>query len=239
MNKLITYETLRRFTYSNDDICKGEIKGIVLEFIGLGNTVIYNDHTPEGVYFAEKGIIFVHPYCNPWSWMNDQAVAYVDEIIDVLFEKYDLGDDTPIISTGGSMGGQSALTYTAKAKRTPKACVTNCPVCDLVFHFSERPDLPRTLYSAFFDVSGTAEEAIATASPLHLANVMPKVKYVIFHCGRDNAVNIDSHSRKFVDKMKTIGHDVDFIVVPGCGHCALPPDVRAQFYDKVISAIEN
>ena len=57
-------------------------------------------------------------------------------------------ENIPVVSTGGSMGGQSALVYCAYSKRTPVACVANCPVCDTVFHFTERPDLPRTLYSA-------------------------------------------------------------------------------------------
>ena len=239
MDKIITYDNLKNFAYSNDEICKKPIKAIVLNFMGLGNTSMWNNNTSEGVFYANKGVIYVIPYCNPWAWMNNQAVAYVDEILDVLFKQYSLPENTPVISTGGSMGGQSALVYSAKAKRVPKACVTNCPVCDLPFHFTERPDLPRTLYSAFYDVDGSVETALATASPLHLVDVMPKIKYVNFHCTCDTAVNIDSHSRKFVDKMRKAGHNVEFIEVEGCTHCALPPNVLAQFYDKVINAIEN
>lgn len=44
--------------------------------------------------------------------MNHQTVRFVDEIIDVLFDTYHLPEGTAIVSSGGSMGGQCALTYT-------------------------------------------------------------------------------------------------------------------------------
>lgn len=42
MEKIITYDNIRRFAYSNDKIVKGEIRGIVLEFFGLGGTKMYD-----------------------------------------------------------------------------------------------------------------------------------------------------------------------------------------------------
>ena len=128
MDRIINCENLRSFTYVNDSICKKTIKGIVISFFGLGSMTMYDNDFAEGEFYAEKGILYVVPYNNPWAWMNNQAVKYTDEIIDVLIEKYDLNEDIPIVSTGLSMGGQSALVYTAKAKRTPVACVANCPV---------------------------------------------------------------------------------------------------------------
>lgn len=238
MEKLINYENLRSFAYSNDKICKKPIKGIVLEFFGLGGMNMFDEDTDMGKFYADMGILFVVPYNNPWAWMNPQAVGYTDEIIDVLFDKYELVS-IPIISTGGSMGGQSALVYTMYAKRTPVVCVANCPVCDLPFHFTERPDLPRTLYSAFYNESGTIGGALKKASPLHLAGDMPSVKYHIFHCDRDEAVNINSHSEKFVSEMKKFGHDISFDVVPGRGHCDLSEDMREKYREYIIGAIEK
>lgn len=152
------------------------------------------------MFYAEKGILYVEPYNNPWAWMNNQAVKYTDEIIDVLIEKYALDENIPIVSTGLSMGGQSALVYTAKAKRIPVACVANCPVCDVVYHFTERKDLPRTLYSSLFNEAGTLEDALKSISPLHLIDKMPNVKYHIFHCDEDKSVNIDAHSKKLNER---------------------------------------
>ena len=168
MEKIITINNLRNFAYCNNQICIKPIKGMVVSFFGLGGATIFNEDTEEGCRYAEKGILYLVPYQNPWAWMNKQTVDYIDELIDVLFKEYNLPGDLPIISAGGSMGGLSALVYTTYAKRTPVACVANCPVCDLPYHFTERPDLPRTLYSAFATYEGTMEDALRSASPLQL-----------------------------------------------------------------------
>lgn len=237
MEKIITYETLRRFAYVNDTICKKPIKGIVISFFGLGASQMYGSDFTDGEFYAEKGILYVVPYNNPWAWMNKQAVSYTDEIIDILIEKYSLSKNVPIVSTGESMGGQSALVYTVYAKHTPVACVANCPVCDVVFHFTEREDLPRTLYSSLFNETGTLEDALKSISPLHLIDKMPKVKYHIFHCNRDKAVNIDAHSEKFVLELQQRNYDITYDIADGRGHCDLTLEMKRTFAGYVIDSI--
>lgn len=239
MEKIINYDNLRYFAYSNDKICVKPIKGIVLSFLGLNSCLMHYADTDDGKYFAERGILYVIPYNNPWGWMNRQGVDYTDEIIDVLIDEYALSDDIPIVSSGGSMGGLSALVYTRYSKRTPVACVANCPVCDLVFHYGERDDLPRTLYSAFYHYDGDIDAAMKTASPLHLVGEMPKVDYHIFHCDADEAVNIDSHSKKFVEAMKNEGHSITFDIVHGRGHCDLTDEMRALYLRYCADAVEG
>ena len=239
MEKIINSENLREFAYVNDAVCKKEIKGVVIWFFGLGASNMIDDELEEGRTFGEKGILYVVPYTNPWAWMNNQTVAYTDEIVDVLFEKYNLPENTPIVSAGLSMGGQSALVYTVKAKRTPMACVVNCPVCDVVFHFTERKDLPRTLYSSLFNEAGTLENALESISPLHLVDKMPKAKYHIFHCDGDTAVNIDAHSKKLVAELEKRQHTVTFDVVEKRGHCDLTPDMKRKFAQYILCAIEG
>ena len=221
MNKIITYETIRSFAYVNDAICKKPIRGIVINFCGLNNKDMYDEDTNEGVYYGDEGVIYLHPYNNPWSWMNAQAIAYTDEIVDVLFEKYDLPKDTPVVSMGQSMGGLASLVYTRYAKRTPVGCIANCPVCDLVYHFTERPDLPRTIYSALWNEDGDIGEVMKKYSPVHLAPEMPDAKYYIFHCDKDKSVNLKLHSGKFVEAMKACGKDVEMEIIEGRGHCKL------------------
>jgi len=239
MEKIMTYENLRDFAYVNDKIVKSPIKGIVISFFGLGDTSMYAEDNADGIFWAERNVLYVVPYNNPWAWMNRQAIDYTDEILDILFEKYDLPKDLPIVSTGRSMGGQSAIVYTKYAKRTPAACVVNCPVCDMVFHFTERPDLPRTLYSAFFNAEGSLEEVLSASSPLHLAEKMPKVKYHIFHCDEDKAVNIDKHSKRFIKAMEDLGHSITFDIVNGRGHCDLTEEMWVKYREYCLKAIEG
>ena len=238
MEKIITAENFRNFAYVNDNICAKPIRGVVLEFFGLGGASMFWDETDAGKFYAERGILFIVPYNNPWAWMNRQAVAYTDELVDVMIGKHNLPDDAAIVSTGGSMGGLSALIYTAYAKRTPKACVANCPVCDLPYHFTERPDLPRTLYSAFWNYDGTMDDALRATSPLHLAiaGKMPDVKYTLFHCTADQAVNKEMHSDKFIAAMAE--RDVTYHVVPDRGHCDLTPEMWEMYRETIVAEAE-
>ena len=237
MEKIITYETLRNFAYSNDHLIKGEIKGIVLYFCGLGATGMHHSDSGDALEYAEKGIVYVIPYCNPWSWMNRQAVAYTDEIVSVLCKKYGLDSSVKIVSTGISMGGLSSLVYCAYANVTPCACVANCPVCDLPYHFTERPDLPRTLYSAFFEYDGDMQSAMRSCSPLHLVEKMPNINYTIFHCANDKAVNLEKHSKRFAEAMK-VAHTVQLTIVPLRDHCDLSAEARVDYKQAILREFE-
>lgn len=238
MKPQITFENLDSYAYSNASLCQ-EIRGIVLSFFGLGGMHMYSDHPQEAYRYASHGLLYVVPYNNPWAWMNRQAIAYTDEILDVIFAHFCLPASTPIVATGGSMGGLSAIVYCRYAKRTPTACVANCPVCDLPYHFTERPDLPRTIYSAFWNEPGDLDEVLARYSPLHLVVAMPKIPYTIFHCTADLAVNKDLHSDRFVAAMKETGHSITYHTVEGRGHCDLTPDMWECFFSTVIEATQG
>ncbi len=239
MERIMTYENLKSFAYVNDSVCEKPIRGIVIQFFGLGSQTRYPTDTVEGEFYGEKGMLYVYPYNNPWCWMNRQAVDFTDEIIDVLIDKYNLDKNIPIVSTGGSMGGQGALVYMAYTKHNTVACVANCPVCDVVYHYTERDDLPRTLYSAVYGMEGSLKDGLESISPLHLADKMPAAKYHIFHCTADNAVNIDSHSEKFVASMRALGHSITFDKVQGRGHCALTLKMKKLYAEYIVNAIEE
>ena len=238
MEKIITYENLRSFCYSNDKLITGEIRAIVLEFVGLGVSTVHTTDPGDAIDYAAEGILYVIPYYNPWAWMNRVSVRLTDEIVAVLCQKYALDRETvKIVSTGQSMGGLSALVYCAYADITPAMCVTNCPVCDLVYHFTERPDLPRTLYSAFGEYDGTLNEALSTASPLHLADKMPDIPYTVFHCTEDKSVSFEKHALPFVEEMK-VAHKIDLVRVPHRGHCDLPPEMRVAYKNSILKVLE-
>lgn len=238
MEKQITFDKIRYYTYLNDQVVKEPIKGIVISFFGLGCQSMYNGaDTTEGEFYGKDGILYVVPYNNPWGWMNRQEVDYTDEILDVIFDHFNLPESTPIVSTGGSMGGQCAITYMAYTKRTPVACVANCPVCDVAYHYTERVDLPRTLYSALYGTNGTLEDGLKSLSPVHLIKKLPRAKYHIFHCDTDDAVNIEKHSNLFVEKMKKECFDITYDIVKGRGHCDLDYDSKLKYAQYIKDAI--
>lgn len=230
---MITYDKLRLFAYSNDKLIKGDIRGLVVDFHGLGFNGILDEDPDDGLYFAERGIVYVIPYVDPWAWMNRVAVLTTDSIIGALEERY--GKELPVCSTGGSMGGQEALIFCLYSSKNVVSCVANCPVCDMVFHITERDDLPRTMLAAF----GGAEDfdaELRSRSPLHIADRLPKIPYTVFHCEEDSAVNIDAHSVKLVERMRELGHNVTFVRVPGRGHCDLDDASEKLFAETVLSS---
>ncbi len=238
MERIINYKSLSRFASSNDADAKKPIRGIVVNFMWLNFSKMIPDGGDAARRLADNGIIYITPYTNPWAWMNKQTVAYVDDCIDALIEEYGLAENVPIVTTGSSMGGQQALVYMAYAKHTPVACVVNCPVCDLPYHYTEREDLPRTLYSAFGTYDMTMEEALKTASPLHLAEKLPKSDYFIFHGEADKDVNIEKHSRALVKKLSN-AHSVTYHTMPDMGHCEMTQEARRLFNDYLLESIEK
>ena len=239
MERIINNENLHFFAYTNEKIINGKIKGIVIDFFGLGCQAMYHSDTSTGTAFAERNILYITPYTNPWGWMNKDEVRLADEIIDVLKAKHGLDDTTPLVTIGGSMGGLACLVYTKYAKHTPVGCVANCPVCDLPYHFTERVDLPRTLYSAFYAYDCSFDEALKSCSPLHLASSLPqKTEYTIFHCEKDSAVNIDMHSEKFVAELSKY-RPVVYYKVPDRDHCDLDEEMSKKYLETAIMYIEK
>ncbi len=234
---MITYEDLRKFCYSNDQLITSPIKGICLDFFGLNNTAMFWEDSERAVKFAAQGIIYVRPYLNPWAWMNRQGVEITDRIVDVLAAHYGL-EKVGVCSTGGSMGGLSALVYPCHTRQRVVACVANCPVCDLPYHLTERVDLPRTLYSAFYDCENF-DAALREHSPLHLIAAMPRVPYHIFHCEADQAVNMEMHSVRFVDAMRAAEYELTYDTVPEAGHCKLSPEAWEKFDGFIIAAFDT
>ena len=238
MEKMIVYENLRYFAYSNDHICQKPIRGIVMDFWGMNSYGIVREDSELAKFYAQQGILFLIPYYNPWAFCNRQTVAYIEEVLDVVHVQFELPMDFPLVYTGNSMGGLTALCCTVLCKYKAIACLANCPACDMADHIYERDDLPHALYSAFGNYEGTLEEAMLTVSPLHLVSKMPDIPYYVF-CGMDdNIVNKQKHSDAFVREMKK-SHRITYYEIPGMGHCTLPAEEKLHYRQIAADAILN
>jgi alpha-beta hydrolase superfamily lysophospholipase len=152
--------------------------------------------------------------------MNADTVAFLDELVDALLARHGLPASTPIIATGGSMGGHAALAYTLKSRHSVARCLAICPVTDLNFHYTERPDLPRTFHSAFRSY-GDISASLREYSPLHQADEMPQVPYLIVHGEKDQAVAKSRHSDPLIRAMRKAGHaeNLTYLELPNMQHC--------------------
>ena len=210
---------LERFAWVGDAALSGAVRGVVLEFPGLGAMGMKGEGpNAYELEWGQAGALAVVPFQDPWGWMNPQTVALTDEIVDAVFARYGLASETPVIATGGSMGGFEALLYSIKSRHPVAAVAANCPVCDLPFHYTERPDLPRTMHHAFGSY-GDISEALAANSPLHQSQFLPDIPYLIIHGDEDTAVGKAAHSDKMVAKMRERSLAVDYREQPGMGHC--------------------
>jgi len=135
-----------------------------------------------------------------------------------VYKHYEVPDRMPLISTGGSMGGQGSLLYTRYARKQPAACLAVCPVCDVKYHFTERPDLPRTFHAAFRGYPESLEALFAEHSPVDQVEHMPDIPYMIVSGDKDVSVSKTQHSDRLVAAMRKRGLKVEYVEVPGMGH---------------------
>lgn len=215
---LMNEEELRQVAWIGDQFVRGDITGIVVTFHGLGFGGLKGGPGYEEQEWADSGALVVFPYYGPWSWMNRSARAFVDRLVASLYHHFKLKSDIPLIIAGGSMGGLSALIYTRYSPHRIAACLAMYPVCDLEYHFTERPDLPATIRFAFRDYPGDFSQALVENSPLKQAANMPDIPYRLIHGDKDQAVNKAKHSDRFVAEMRKHNKQVDYLEVPGMTH---------------------
>lgn len=224
---MINKNNYLKYTYTNEELLKDKPVAIVHEFHGLGGGLKpVCEHYPLAHFLAEHNIIYTMPSYGPWSWMNRASVNMIDGITEALWDKY--GYEIPTISTGLSMGGLGGLIYSLRSRHTPAACAVICPVCDLVYHFDEREDTARSIYSALGGYDIPLSEAMEQNSPIHQAANMPKIPYAIFSATVDDEVDYTAHSVKFTEKMKALGHNIELVLTQGGSHC----DIGGESVEK-------
>lgn len=239
--KLQNKEELKKYCRSNMDyICK-PIRQIIIEFQGLNRYEYYlQPSRPQELVWAHDGILFLIPYTQPWAWMNESCVQFVNWLIDEIYRLFELEDSVPIVSTGFSMGGLEALIYPIYATRKIAAVFANSPVCDLVSHFNERDDLPRTLMNAFIAAPGGMEEGIRSRSPIHQLDRMKDIPYLIVSGGSDDQVNEEIHSKRLVAKMKEKGLNIQHFSSPTMQHWAIDNfDIYKASMDFISGGYQN
>ena len=207
-----------RVAWTSHDLIGRSVRGIILRFAGLGSMDMkVGGADPMELEWSNFGGLVVHPFHEPWAWMNPPTQRFVDELVDALLLRHHLPTDTPVIATGGSMGGHGALVYSRYSRHRVIACLALWPVCNAVFHYSERVDIPRTMHHAFGSY-GDIQPALLRHSPLHLVDEMPDIPYLIVHGQQDQAVSKSAHSDKFVAAMRAKGRRVEFREVANLGH---------------------
>lgn len=163
--------------------------------------------------------------------MNRDTLRQVAWIGGVDFREWNLPKATPIVATGGSMGGQGALIHARYAEKLVAGVAVLYPVCDVKYHYTERPDLPRSMRNAFYDYPEypDMETILTEQSPLAQIHGLPKVPYFFVHGANDVRVHREPHSDAMVPALKSAGFDVTYVPLDDLPHgAALPPAVAEQ-----------
>ncbi|MBQ9358915.1 MAG: prolyl oligopeptidase family serine peptidase [Abditibacteriota bacterium] len=232
--QVITYDNMSRYCYTNSHLVS-KPRGVLLSFHGRGDPGFLSD-TPFAEELAAKGIVMVFPYYDPWAWFCESARNLTDALLDALYARFGLEDDTPRFCEGGSMGGLTALLYPVTGRRKPLAAAANCPACDAVYHYSAREDLPRYFVCAY----GGGEEtdlgkALAAHSPLHHIDEMPSIPFYLVHGLADPMIAPGPNSERFCALVNQKGGTAYYVPVEGMGHCNMPPNVQKNYYDFILS----
>jgi len=230
---------IKQLSWLSEEWLSGPIRGVVTSFAGLGYAEMKYLPTTEELGWARAEGLVVFPYYGPWCWMNRNARAFVDDLVDSIYKEYGLSDDVPLISTGGSMGGLSSLLFARYSRRPVKACLAVCPVCDPRASFNERPDVPRTILYAFRGYPEDLDSIFREHSPLEQVGDMPDIPYLLIHGFEDVAVAKRLHSDLMVAAMRARGMEVEYLEVPGMGHGGpMPVEVMERQVDFVNSFLE-
>ncbi len=208
---------IKETCWNNEQFLGGKVRAVMVKFHGLGGG--YRDRAyGDEIALAEKGVLVIAPYYGPWSWMNRQARSFVDRLLAEVYREFGFDDSIPLISSGDSMGGCSALLYCRYGARKPICCDALYPVCDAVVHFNERPDLPASFRHAFLGYPEPLDELLREHSPLHQIAHMPDIPYLLIHGDADLMVNKELHSDRMVEELRRLGRDVEYVEVPRMGH---------------------
>jgi dipeptidyl aminopeptidase/acylaminoacyl peptidase len=120
------------------------------------------------------------------------------------------------------------------------ACAVNCPVCDLRYAFTERPDVPRTIHFAFRGYKESMDALFREHSPVEQARNMPDIPYMIIHGVKDTGVAKVKHSDKLVPLMRKAGLNVEYLEVPEMVHCSpVPPGVWKRWTQFVCDKLRK
>ena len=207
---------------NNAEMIKGEIKGIALYFTGLGHTSQPANDMVAAPECARHNVLYILPFYNPWCWMNEKTVKYVDAMVDAARELFNVSADAPVGVYGGSMGGYNTFHYAVKSKNKIVAAALNCPCCNIEY---ELPYSPTTVFRSYFESAiedtDDFEKYAHDNSPINMVDKLPKIPYR-FAVGLKDAVLYPSmHSNIMVERMVEAGHDVVRNDFPDVGHCNL------------------
>lgn len=239
---LVGPDNIDCYARTNASMLSARPRAVVLEFPGLGGGSCLGGSMDIGPYegeyaarMAENDVLLVYLFSGPWSWMQKGSIRITDLVVDAIFKKYALDELTPVLVSGGSMGGQGAIMYAARSRHKEKirAIAAACPCFDLTDCIFSDPIFPRAFVLGAADQQCSLMEALENLSPLHRIDELATVPYFIACDGADQFFDA-TRMKEFADMLSARGASVIFRHMDGLTHGAFTPEVRNEFTSFLI-----
>lgn len=214
----INEENIFDYAFINTDALKLPMKAVCVDFHGYTDATMFSESPEMAKVFGEKGVAWVFPYYSVWAWMSRSSQEFIEQVLDAVYKKLQLPDTIPLIITGGSMGGLTALCYQVYGKRKAVACAANCPVTDMSLVFELKADMRRAILSAHILNEGSLEKILEEYSPIKLIDRLPAIPYLLIFGEKDEAIT-ERFWTGFLEKMEAAGLDMNYIIQKDMVHC--------------------
>lgn len=236
----INKENLLDYAFLNEDTLKLPVRGICVCFHGYTDATMYEKSPWEAEYLGKNGIAWVFPYYSVWAWMSENSQIFNEQVLNAVYDRLGVDENVPLIISGGSMGGMTALNYLIRGKRRATACALNCAVTDLNRIFEDKRDFRRAMLSAHIEKDGEPGEIFRTYSPVCFAEQLPQIPYFLVY-GEADTYFAQTQMPPFAELMKKHGLEHTLFLEKGMAHCDLAGhgEVYRQYCDFIIRAVNK
>ena len=216
--KYINCDNLHDYAFINEDSLVYPLRAICICFHGYTDDTMYKKSPETARILGQNGIAWVFPYYSVWAWMSKSSQAFNEQVIDAAYEKLNADEKIPLIVSGGSMGGLTALNYLVYGKRRAVGCAVNCSVTDMEKIFNDRPDFRRAILSAHIEEDAELVSVMKRYSPVAFAERLPKIPYFLVY-GESDVYFTETHMPYLVEKLKEGKLSYTLHIEQGMKHC--------------------
>ena len=236
--KYIRSENLLDYAFINEDTLVHPLRGICVSFHGYTDATMYKSSDEIASALGRQGIAFVFPYYSVWAWMSRSSQAFNEQVIDAVYERLQADEAVPLIVSGSSMGGLTALNYLIYGKRKSIGCALNCPVTDMNRVFIDKRDFRRAILSAHIEEDAALDDIMKQYSPVHFAQRLPHIPYFLLF-GENDPYFTEIHMPPLLEKFEQYGLPYRLMIQPGMKHCDVKshPNAQTEYCNFITSLI--
>ncbi|BBO33624.1 alpha/beta hydrolase family protein [Lacipirellula parvula] len=165
---------------------------------------------------SQAGYVTIVPELGPSHWMNDDAIARVDDVLNML-SRDDSLDAQRVHFLGSSMGGGSALAYAVRRPARVASVISHMGMTDFAAWIAENPGYSSTLAKAYGAAYPQDAQAYDSRSAIRNAKRLADVRVLLIH-GMDDENVLPNQSIALYRAMIGRGGDCSLRLVRNAGH---------------------